>query len=223
LAQTTTKDVFTVGDAILGTFEYMAPEQWRGAEEIVPASDIYSLGCTLFFALTGGKPPFVANSLVAYCNAHTSSPPPRLSEKQPGSPEALDTLLQQMLSKDPAKRGSPTQLIKEFSNLLRQESEGALPRKRTTVDADTPRPFRPRKRPPRQQGDTAAPLRSMDLPTAPADDRFSPFPTSSEVKASGPRAVWRALVASPRRVDLILFLLFLTITIAGGLLLLWRF
>ena len=224
LAQTTTKDALTVGDAILGTFEYMAPEQWRGAEETVPASDIYSLGCTLFFALTGGKPPFVANSLVAYCNAHTTSPPPRLSEMQPSLPEALDALVQQMLSKDPADRGSPGQLIKQFSNLLRQESEVAVRPKRTTVDADTPRPFPARIVPPRQLPDTPPSLRPMALPSAPADERFSPFPSSSEVHVSGPRAVWRALLApqqgSARLVVLLIILA--AIVIAGGLMLLWR-
>lgn len=224
LPQATIQDALTVGDAILGTFEYMAPEQWRGAEEIVPASDIYSLGCTLFFALTGGKPPFVANSLVAYCNAHTSLPPPRLSEVQPGLPSALDALVQQMLSKDPARRGTPAQLIKQFSNLLRQEPEEVVRPKRTSVDADTPRPFRPPMAPPRQPSDTAAPQRPMALPSVAGDDRFSPFPSSTEVNVSGLRAVWRALLAPPWRLTRMLsaFLIF-AIVIAAGLLLLWQY
>jgi serine/threonine protein kinase len=222
MTETTTRDALTVGDALLGTFEYMAPEQWRGAEEIVPASDIYSLGCTLFFALTGGRPPFTANSLVAYCNAHTSNPPPQLSDVQPGLPPALDAIVQQMLSKDPTQRGSPSQLLKQFSNLLPKDVEIPVLPTGAAFHADTPAPFRPRQAPPPAPQDTVVPNRPAALPAsppAPEDERFVPF-SAMEVHVSGVRAAWRALLARHGWLTRILFLLLVVLLIVLGLLLL---
>jgi serine/threonine-protein kinase len=203
MTQTATKDAVTVGDALLGTFEYMAPEQWRGAEEIVPASDIYSLGCTLFYMLTGGRPPFTADSLVAYCHAHTHTPPPRLTPSQPTIPDALDALVQQMLSKEPAKRGTPSRLIKQFRKLLRPVDPSLPP---AGPKSSLPRPSRRNPLP----TNTPAPKRPMSLPrldSPPEDAPFMPFAPASEVNVSGVRAFLRAFLVSrglSRRVLLVI-------------------
>jgi serine/threonine protein kinase len=218
MTQTKTKDALTVGDALLGTFEYMAPEQWRGAEEVVPASDIYSLGCTLFFALTGGRPPFVANSLVAYCNAHTNTPPPRLPASQPRVPEALNALLQQMLSKNPAKRRSSAELLKQFGNLLRMGSDARVSPEGAAVDPVPSPHVRPRQAP--LPHHTPEPKRQTTFPTTPpvpADDRFAPFPPSSVVNVSGPRAFWRAFLLSRGLFSRVFFILLVVLVIAGVL------
>jgi serine/threonine protein kinase len=202
MTQTATKDVVTVGDALLGTFEYMAPEQWRGAEEIVSASDIYSLGCTLFYILMGGRPPFVADSLMAFCNAHTNSPPPRMDASRQPVPEALEALVRQMLSKDTAKRGSPTRLIKQFSKLLPRD-----PAKATAPSARTPLPRRP-----------------LVLPRlqTPPDERFLPFSPDSRVNVSGVRNFLRAFLVSRGLFRRILFLLLIALAVAGILWLCFR-
>ncbi|HEY7314777.1 MAG TPA: serine/threonine-protein kinase [Gemmataceae bacterium] len=214
MTQTATKDALTVGDALLGTFEYMAPEQWRGAEDIVPASDVYSLGCSLFFALTGG-PPFVANSLVAYCNAHTNTPPPPLPALQPSAPAALNDILRQMLSKKTVNRPSPAELLRQFGNLLEPGSQASI----NVVDGHggparevRPTPSAPRTPIPKQA--TTRPV----VPLAPADDRFAPFPPSASVNVAGWRPFWRALFLSRGLFFKVLLLLLALLTAAGVLL-----
>jgi serine/threonine-protein kinase len=225
MSQTTTRDAVTVGDALLGTFEYMAPEQWRGAEEIVPASDIYSLGCTFFYVLTGGRPPFVADSLVAYCHAHTNTPPPRLNTAQPAIPASLDALMQQMLSKAPAQRGTPTRLIKQFRKLLSPTAPDRPPRSlgRRRISSQ-PTPLGPPRRNP-LPSHTPAPKDPMRLPrleAPPADDRFRPFADASEVNVSGVRNFLRAFLVSRGLFRRGLFLIFLALAVVGMLLLcLW--
>ena len=58
----------TLDGEIVGTSDYMAKEQWAGGDQVVAESDIYSLGCTLFFMLTG-KPPFAGLSMRELCLA----------------------------------------------------------------------------------------------------------------------------------------------------------
>lgn len=215
----TTKDVATAGDALLGTLEYMAPEQWRGAEAIVPASDIYSLGCTLFFALTGGRPPFVADSLLAYCNAHTNTPPPRLTVSQSAVPETMDALVQQMLAKDPAKRGSPARLLQQFRNLLQLPSNDSPPRRARSRSLPSPPPP-----PTGSPAHTPTPQRPLALPRgehvqpAAANESFLPFPPGSDVNVWGTRNFFRAFVVSRGLFRRILVLLLLGLAVVG---LLW--
>jgi serine/threonine-protein kinase len=104
---------------LIGTKEYLSPEHSEGPEKIVAASDIYGLGCTLFFMLAG-RPPFVfGNGAVSpYVHAHASSPPPRVSEFNPEVPPALTELIDHMLRKDPAARGTAGELREEFQRVL---------------------------------------------------------------------------------------------------------
>lgn len=216
----TTTDAMTVAEALLGTFEYMAPEQWRGAAEVLPASDIYSLGCTLFYILTGGHPPFVADSLAAYCNAHTSTPPPRLSASLPVIPDVLDSLVQQMLSKVPAKRGTPMQLIKQFSNLLRPKSamaslSSAVPPARQIKSDSLPYRLQP---PESYSAHTPIPQQPLSLPRLkplPVDERFTPFSSDVSVPVWGVRHFLRAFLVSHGLMGRIFSLIFIAITVIG--------
>ncbi len=76
----------SAGASIVGTVEYMSPEQWRG-EEVGPASDVYSLGCVLYEALTG---------IVPYAR--------RESDTEPEMPEGLDRVIERAVAKDPGER-----------------------------------------------------------------------------------------------------------------------
>ncbi|MBZ0115708.1 MAG: serine/threonine protein kinase, partial [Sandaracinaceae bacterium] len=84
-----------------GTPAYMAPERTRG-EPPAPASDAYSLGCTIYDVLAG-RPPF-AGSLTDVIEAHRSQAPERLRTLAPRAPQALDDLCMALLEKDPARR-----------------------------------------------------------------------------------------------------------------------
>ena len=88
------------GTHYLGTADYMAPEQWDGATADV-RTDLYALGCVLFFLLAG-KPPFGSpeyDSPRAKMRAHRSAAVPDV----PGPPEVV-AVLNAMLAKKPADR-----------------------------------------------------------------------------------------------------------------------
>lgn len=91
---------------VIGTPEYMAPEQWRGSHDVTPASDIYSLGCTLFFLVTGA-PPFSAKkypSLPMLMEAHLGGEPPEMIELIPTIDRGLSELVVRCLAKLPEER-----------------------------------------------------------------------------------------------------------------------
>ena len=77
----------------VGTREYAPPEQW--AERVVPASDLYALGGTLFQALTGRAPYQVeGRDAIAFMKAHARAPIPAVREFTPDVPEGVDRLIQ---------------------------------------------------------------------------------------------------------------------------------
>ena len=86
----------------MGTVDYTAPEQIEGTA-VTAATDVYSLGCVLFEALTG-RAPYKRENDLATLWAHVYAPPPSLREVDPDAPEALDEVVQRAMSKDPAKR-----------------------------------------------------------------------------------------------------------------------
>jgi hypothetical protein len=100
---------------ITGTPEYVSPEQALG-DPLGPASDVYSLGLTLYRCLAG-RLPFEAKSPGAWIQARLNHKPVPLSEVTPGTewPPALLQLIDRALVKDPAKR---TQSAREVSDAL---------------------------------------------------------------------------------------------------------
>jgi DNA-binding NarL/FixJ family response regulator len=86
----------------VGTADYMAPEQARGAE-VDGRADIYALGCVLYRALTGAVV-YERDSDVEKMWAHIHEPPPRLLEVSPGLPPGLGEVLDRALAKRPEDR-----------------------------------------------------------------------------------------------------------------------
>jgi serine/threonine protein kinase len=101
----------------VGTREYAPPEQW--AEHVVPDSDVYALGASLFHALAG-RPPYMVEGreATAFMRAHARAPIPDVREYNPDVPEPMSLLLMRMLDKVPANRGSAAVLADEFHELL---------------------------------------------------------------------------------------------------------
>lgn len=98
---------------IAGTLSYMAPEQTYPDKLPLPASDLYALGCTLFYALTG-KPPFNIDSKLSAREKiamQRHSPPPEILDFIPTAPVELAQLIAQLLAKDPANRPVSAQLV----------------------------------------------------------------------------------------------------------------
>lgn len=89
--------------AILGTPQYMSPEQVRADRALTPASDVYALGCIAHECLCG-RPPFAADSLAALFMQILLDPPPPVQVHCPGAPRALAGLIARMLAKDPDER-----------------------------------------------------------------------------------------------------------------------
>jgi serine/threonine protein kinase len=109
---------------ILGTPEYMAPEQWEGGLSAIPESDIYCLGGTLFFALTAEAPFQGVNKgnkmtyFAEMCHKHSAEPRPSVRKKRPDVPVEIDRLLQQMMAVPPSHRGKCLELRDRFRELL---------------------------------------------------------------------------------------------------------
>jgi len=91
------------GKGMMGTPDYMAPEQALDLHSADARADVYSLGCTLFYLLTG-KPPFVGNSLAEKLMKHQQAEPPALEKACPEVPIAIAAAARRMLAKEPAER-----------------------------------------------------------------------------------------------------------------------
>lgn len=88
----------TQSGTVLGTPQYMAPEQALGSRELSPAADFFSLGCVLYQCLTG-KPPFTADHLAAVLVRILFDEPPPVLQLRPEVPQALLGLIERMLRK----------------------------------------------------------------------------------------------------------------------------
>ena len=86
----------------LGTVDYVAPEQARGAE-VDGRADVYSLGCVLFQMLTGAVP-FDRDNALEKLWAHVHDPPPKLLRVNSRLPSGLEQVLDRALAKDPEDR-----------------------------------------------------------------------------------------------------------------------
>jgi serine/threonine protein kinase len=109
--------VTAVGE-VVGTLEYVAPEQITG-DPLDERSDVYSLGCVLYECLTG-QAPFPRATDVALLWAHVHEEPTPPSQARPDLPKELDTVLARALAKEPGRRyRSTSELIAATRSALR--------------------------------------------------------------------------------------------------------
>jgi serine/threonine protein kinase/formylglycine-generating enzyme required for sulfatase activity len=113
--------------ALLGTPAYMAPEQAEDAATADIRADIYALGCTLHFLLTGHAP-FTGKSRLAVLRAHASGDAPPASRLRPDVPAALDAVIARMMAKDPARRYQTPQEIAHVLEPFTRTATSAAPR-----------------------------------------------------------------------------------------------
>jgi serine/threonine protein kinase len=112
---------------MLGTPQYVAPEQIDDAATADIRADIYSLGCTLYFLLSG-KAPFAGNSLLAILHAHHQKEATALNETRPDVPEALAAVVRKMMAKDPAQRyQTPAEVAQVLVPFIKAVAPSAAP------------------------------------------------------------------------------------------------
>jgi serine/threonine protein kinase len=95
---------FTTGGMVLGTADYISPEQAQGLE-LTPTTDIYSLGVVLYEMLTGALP-FTGTTPIAVAMRHASAPVPPLRQINPSVPRAVERIVLCALRKEPVARFS---------------------------------------------------------------------------------------------------------------------
>jgi serine/threonine-protein kinase len=116
--------------SIVGTAQYLSPEQARGAP-VDPRSDLYSLGIVLYEMLTG-KVPFTGETPVEIAMKHLSEVPKPPSELRPEVPHDLDAVVMRALAKDPGQRyGSAEEMDADLARVARgvavsRETEDAM-------------------------------------------------------------------------------------------------
>ncbi|QJW97716.1 protein kinase domain-containing protein [Frigoriglobus tundricola] len=129
-----TAQVLTRPQTLLGTPDFLSPEQARSTVGVDGRSDIYSLGCTLYFLLTG-RPPFDGVGPFAKMIAHVKEPVPDLTAVRPDAPAALADVLRTMMAKAPEDRyQTPDEVIaalRPFTSVPPDPLTGAVPRSTT--------------------------------------------------------------------------------------------
>lgn len=110
----------TASGVTLGTFDYISPEQARDPRSADVRSDIYSLGCTLYYMLVA-QPPFPEGTALQKLLRHNGVDPPDVRQLRPDVPPRVSTLLLRMLAKRPVQRHqTPAELIRDIMSLAEQ-------------------------------------------------------------------------------------------------------
>jgi len=90
-------------EKVLGTADYLAPEQAIDSHTVDSRADLYSLGCTFYFLLTG-HPPFNEGTLAQRLMAHQNKQPPPITKDRPDTPASLVAIIEKMMAKNVDER-----------------------------------------------------------------------------------------------------------------------
>jgi serine/threonine protein kinase len=126
---------------VVGTMDYLAPEQAEDAAKVEPCSDIYSLGCTLYFALTG-RPPFPGGTALQKILRHRNEDPVPVTRLNPDVPAGFAALLERMMAKQKEDRFRSARAVRRV--LKSWTNHGAPESAPRAVSSGSPRPRRRR-------------------------------------------------------------------------------
>ncbi len=185
---------------VLGTVEYMAPEQ-AGSEPVGPRADLYSLGGVLY-VLMARRPPFLASSLAEMIQKQRTAIPEPLLRYCPDAPAEMGAIVAQLLEKAPQKRvANATLLARRLEAMLRAlpagEAQSATSPRNTWDGPDTPTRNLPPSAPaasargPTRSADSEAEIQ-ISVPlgeTSPADAANRPDPIQPSNAAARPPSV----------------------------------
>ena len=123
--QTPASGPITQVGAFMGTPDFVAPEQANDPRSADVRSDLYSLGCTFYYVLTG-QAPFAGATPLAKVMQHHLSDPPALEELRPDAPPALAALIRKLMAKRPEDRfASAADLLAALAKLASPGSPGS--------------------------------------------------------------------------------------------------
>jgi len=129
----------TRANTVLGTLDYASPEQLRDAAKADARSDLYSLGCTLYFALAG-QAPFEGGDMINKIFKQRMEDPEPLEKRARGVPAAFAAIVRKLMSKQPEER---YQSCAQLRGDLARWTDPALVHAILGAEADAARSFRP--------------------------------------------------------------------------------
>ncbi|HYQ69008.1 Stk1 family PASTA domain-containing Ser/Thr kinase [Actinophytocola sp.] len=191
--------------AVIGTAQYLSPEQARG-ETVDARSDVYAAGCVLFELLTG-EPPFTGDSPVAVAYQHVREDPKPPSALNPRVNPALDAIVLKAMSKGAANRYQSaaemrTDLVRVLSGQRPLAPMVMTDEDRTTIMS--------------QGRTTAMPQqRGRHRPQAMADDDYDPYEDEEEERRRRRRKGWLIALLTVLGVSLIAVLIWLMSSVLG--------
>jgi serine/threonine-protein kinase len=119
---------------VMGTPDYMAPEQALDSHQVDIRADVYSLGCTLYFLLSG-RPPFAQGSLTQKLLWHQQRDPEPLENLRPDLPAALAEVVRRLLAKKPEDRyATPLEVAHALEPFTRSEADFSFSGSAATID-----------------------------------------------------------------------------------------
>jgi len=168
------------GDTVLGTADYLAPEQALDSHDVDARADIYSLGQTFYFLLTG-HPPFPEGTVAQRLMAHQMKAPEPIATTRPDVPPSLVAIIDKMTAKKPLQRYQTAKEVAEtLAQWLRDYAEGSGAFRRSALFLGESQAALTSRPEPTQ--DTSSHTEETELELAPLDeDELKRPPSSSKL------------------------------------------